>query len=145
MVLIVEPDDDVALRLTASLDRVEDVRRCRSFHDAREQLERSAPDLLVSNLRLREYNGLQLVYLAGNADSPMRAIIYTTTLDIALARDVQRAGAFYDTADCLEVSLRAYLGTALPPSDRRDPDRYARGSRRAGRRLTDLTSGGSDE
>jgi DNA-binding NtrC family response regulator len=145
MVLIVEPDDDLALRLTASLDRVEDVRRCRLFHDAREQLGRSAPDLLVSNLRLREYNGLQLVYLADNAGSPMRAIIYTTTLDIALARDVQRAGAFYDTMECLEVSLRAYLGTPLPPRDRRDPDRYVRGRRRAGRRLTDLASGGSGE
>lgn len=139
MVLIVEPNDDVALRLTASLDRVEDVRRCRLFHDAREQLGRSAPDLLVSNLRLGEYNGLQLVYLAGNAGSPMRAIIYTTTLDIALARDVQRAGAFYDTADCLAVSLRAYLGTPLPPSDRRDPHRRLRLEKPAGRRLTDLT------
>ena len=139
MVLIVEPDDDVALRLTASLDHVEDVRRCRSFHDGREQLRQSAPDLLVSNLRLREYNGLQLVYLADNAGSPMRAIIYTMTLEIALARDVQRAGAFYDTADCLEVSLRAYLGTPLPASDRRDPHRRLRLKKPAGRRLTDLT------
>ena len=138
MVLIVEPDDDVASRLTASLDRVEDVRRCRSFDDAREQLRRSPPDLLVGNLRLGEYNGLHLVYLAGNAGSPMRAIIYTTTLDIALARDVQRAGAFYDTADCLEVSLRAYLGTPLPPSDRRDPQRRLRLEKPAGRRLTDF-------
>ena len=138
MVLIVEPDDDVALRLTASIDRVEDVRRCRSFDDAREQLRRSPPDLLVGNLRLGEYNGLHLVYLAGNAGSPMRAIIYTTTLDIALARDVQRAGAFYDTADCLEVSLRAYLGTPLPPSDRRDPQRRLRLEKPGGRRLTDL-------
>lgn len=139
MVLIVEPNDDVALRLTASLDRVVDVRWCRLFHDAREQLVRSAPDLLVSNLRLGEYNGLQLVYLAGNAGSPTRAIIYTTALDIALARDVQRAGAFYDTADCLAVSLRAYLGTPLPPSDRRDPHRRLRLEKPAGRRLTDLT------
>jgi DNA-binding NtrC family response regulator len=144
MILIVEPDDDVALRLTASLDRVEDVRRCRSFHDAREQLGRSAPDLLVSNLRLREYNGLQLVYLAGKAGSPMRAIIYTATLDIALAKDVQRAGAFYDTADCLEVSLRTYLGTPLPPSDRRDPQRREVRGARDGRRVTDLPAAPSD-
>src|SRR5687767_6394275 len=105
MVLLVEPDDQMAARLTASLEGVDEVRRCAGFNEAREQLRLTPPDLLVSNLRLREYNGLQLVYLEVGASTSTRAIIYTTSLDPALARDVQRAGAFYDTADCLEVSL----------------------------------------
>ena len=140
MVLLVEPDHDVAQRLMASLDRVDTVRRCTTFHEARQQLEPSPPDLLVSNLRLHEYNGLQLVYLAAFAKTPTRAVVYTITLDVVLARDVQHAGAFYDTADCLEVSLRTYLGTPLPPSDRRDPQRRVRLEGSAGRRLTDLAS-----
>jgi len=138
MVLLVEPDDDVARRLMASLDRVHTVRRCSTFPEARQHLQPSPPDLLVSNLRLREYNGLHLVYLAGIGNTTTRAVVYTITLDVVLARDVQHAGAFYDTADCLEVSLRAYLGTPLPPNDRRDPQHRLRLEKPAGRRLTDL-------
>jgi DNA-binding NtrC family response regulator len=137
MVLLVEPDDLIASRLTASLEGVDEVRRCVGFTEARAQLRSSPPDLLVSNLRLREYNGLQLVYLGTLATTRTPAVIYTTRLDPALAGDVQRAGAFYDTADCLVVSLRAYLGTELPPRDRRDPMRRAGRVEGPGRRLTD--------
>ena len=144
MLLLVEPDDDIASRLTASLSGVPDVRRCGRFAEAREQLQRQPPDLLVSNLRLYEYNGLHLVYLATQAGAPTRAIIYTITLEPVLARDVQRAGAFYDTADCLELSLRTYLGTPLPPSDRRDPRRREVRGARDGRRVTDLPAAPSD-
>lgn len=140
MVLLVEPDDDIASRLTASLIGAHDVRRCGRFAEAREELQRQPPDLLVSNLRLREYNGLHLVHLLGVANAPTRAIVYTTTLDIILASDVRQAGAFYDTVDCLEVSLRTYLGTPLPPHDRRDPQRRVRLEGPAGRRLTDLAN-----
>jgi len=140
MVLLVETDDDVARRLLASLDSVHEVRRCATFEEARQLLQPSPPDLLVTNLRLREYNGLHLVYLAGIGNTTTRAVVYTTTLDAVLARDVQHAGAFYDTADCLEVGLRAYLGTTLPPSDRRDPRRRMRLDKPVGRRLTDLAS-----
>jgi len=137
MVLLVEPDDDIASRLIRSLLGIHDVRRCGTFNDAREQLQRQLPDLLVSNLRLSEYNGLHLVYLTTHAEAPTRAIIYTIRLEPILARDVQRAGAFYDTADCLEVSLRTYLGTALPPADRRDPKRREVRGGHTGRRVTD--------
>ena len=137
MVLLVEPDDLIASRLTASLDGVDEVRRCVGFTEARAQLRLTSPDLLVSNLRLREYNGLQLVYLGVLCSTQPPAIIYTTRLDPTLAGDVQRAGAFYDTADCLVASLRAYLGTELPPRDRRDPERRAGRVEGPGRRLRD--------
>jgi DNA-binding NtrC family response regulator len=137
MVLLVEPDDLIASRLTSSLDGGDEVRRCVGFTEARAQLRLTSPDLLVSNLRLCEYNGLQLVYLDIRATTRTPAIIYTTRLDPTLAEDVQRAGAFYDTADCLAVSLRAYLGAELPPRDRRDPQRRAGRVDGPGRRLRD--------
>jgi CheY-like chemotaxis protein len=77
MVLLAEPDDDIAVRLAASLQGVHDVRRFGTFHEAREQLQQQPPDLLVSNLRLSEYNGLQLVYLMTIARVSTRAIVYT--------------------------------------------------------------------
>ena len=37
---------------------------CRDFSTARERLLNQPPDLLVTNVRLHEYNGLHLVHLA---------------------------------------------------------------------------------
>ncbi len=139
MVLLVEPDDLIASQLAESLHGV-DVHRCAGFHEARERLRAEPPDLLVSNLRLREYNGLQLVYLVTAATPRTRAIIYTIRLDATLARDVQRAGAFYDTADCLAISLGTFLGTQLPPHDRRDPQRREREQEGHDRRATDRSA-----
>jgi len=137
MVLLVEPDDLIASQLAESVHGVTDVHRCSGFHEARERLRTEPPDFLVSNLRLREYNGLQLVYLATASTSRTRAIIYTTHLEATLARDVQRAGAFYDTADCLAISLRTFLRAQLPPHDRRDPQRRERAQEGHDRRGTD--------
>ena len=50
-------------------------------------------------------DSLQLVYCAASAATPIPAIIHTTTHDLAFAREIQRAGAFYDMADCLAISL----------------------------------------
>jgi hypothetical protein len=47
--------------------------------------------------------------------------VYTDDREPALAQDVRRAGAFYETTDRLPVTLTVYLGSSLPPSDRRDP------------------------
>jgi DNA-binding NtrC family response regulator len=137
MVLLVEPDDQIASQLLASLNGVDDVHRCLGFNEAREWVRITPTDLLVSNLRLREFNGLQLVYCASIATTRTPTIVYTTTFDLAFAREVQRAGAFYDTADCLAISLRTYLAAPLPPRDRRDPRRREECSQGTRRRVTD--------
>jgi hypothetical protein len=54
MVLLVEPDEQLASRLLASLDGVASVHRCVGFNEARDWLRTTQPDLLVSNLRLGE-------------------------------------------------------------------------------------------
>jgi DNA-binding NtrC family response regulator len=141
MVLLVEPDDRISSRLLASLDGVDDVHRCRGFKEARACLRTTAPDLLVSNLRLREFNGLQLVYCAVSASDLTPALVYTTTFDLAFAQEIQRAGAFYDTVDCLVISLRTYLAAALPRHDRRNPQRRHDLGDEVGRRITDWTAG----
>jgi len=145
MILLVEPDDFVALRLADTVGDSESVRRCTTFEEARHELGVQPLRLLVTNLQLRDYNGLHLVYLAAAAAAPTRAIVYTFNLDPQMAVIVRQAGAFYETADCLVASLASYLHGSLPPRDRRDPVcRDRRGVRRFGRRAMDSARNWTD-
>jgi DNA-binding NarL/FixJ family response regulator len=102
-------------------EEVADVQAHNSFEHARQLLSRHF-DFVVSNLRLGPYNGLHLVYRTVGANAPPLCIVYTAERDRALAREVQRAGAFYETADRLPVTLPAYLRGYVRGRDRRDPE-----------------------
>lgn len=137
VVLLVEPNPQVADIIQDSIRQVAQVYHHLEFESARRQLGTLRFDFVVSNLRLGAFNGLHLTY-AVNAVSPTRCIVYTEMREPALAQDVRRAGAFYEVADRLRVTLPAYLTGSLPPSDRRDPavpDRRA--PFRGGRRIWD--------
>src|SRR5262249_26926727 len=98
-------------------------------------------DFLVTNVRLGAYNGLHLVYLAESFHRGLtRAIVYSDVLDIAIAREAQLAGAFYEIRTNLPAALPSYLrAPILPPCDRRNPaDRYRRAQFRGVRRGSDL-------
>jgi DNA-binding NtrC family response regulator len=137
VVLLVEPNPRLADVIRASIRHVAQVHHHLEFESARRQLGTLRFDFVVSNLRLGAFNGLHLAY-AVNAVSPTRCIVYTESREPALAQDVRRAGAFYEVAERLPVTLPAYLAGSLPSSDRRDPavpDR--RTPFRGGRRIWD--------
>ena len=90
---------------------------------------------MVTNMRLGAYNGLHLAYLCGVHGSAARVIVYTDRRDVGFAREVHRAGAFYEIAASLPATIAACVAGTLPERDRRDsavPDR--RGRARGGRR-----------
>ena len=135
--LLVEPNPRVAEMIAASIRPLVHVYHHLEFESARRRLGTQRLDFVVSNLRLGAFNGLHLAY-AINAVTPTRCIVYTESREPALAQDVRRAGAFYEVADRLTVTLAPYLQGNLPPSDRRDPavpDR--RTPFRGGRRIWD--------
>ncbi len=137
-VLVVEPDARFAARLRESIQTLTRIDSHKEFESAKQRLREQPYDFLVTNLRLAGYNGIHLAYLASTMSRPPRTIVYTEGRDPWLAGEVQRAGAFYETAECLPVTLAAYLSGALPDADRRDPnvpDR--RTSPRGGRRCWD--------
>lgn len=140
--LIVDPDPAFANDLAGRLRPYADVTMCSAFARARALLRGIEPQLLVTPIALREYNGLHLVYLAGAAGLTTRSIVYCEQLDVGLAAEVQAAGAFFELQHRLRAALPPYAAAlALPPSDRRTvtrPDR--RHSPRGGRRVTDLGS-----
>ena len=139
-VLLVEPDAVFGSHLQVAVSDVAEVRCVSHFAAARSVLQQSPVNILVTNLRLGAFNGLHLVYLAQFLARGARAVVYTDWLDTGLGRDVQRAGAFYETRPCLPYTLVSYLDAVLPPKDGRnlaihDRRQMFRGGRRSADRL----------
>jgi DNA-binding NtrC family response regulator len=137
-VLLVEPEPETRILLQKAASAVAQVAAHSDFSSARLRLGDAPFDFLVTNLRLEAYNGLHLVYLAAAHGISARSIVYSDRHDVGLAREAQRAGAFYETRECLSVTLTAYLRGTLPLHDRRAPTfQDRRGIFRGGRRCWD--------
>lgn len=136
--LIVAPDQALLARLISIAARTAHAEGSRSFISARARLDEAAYDLLVTDARLSEYNGLHLVYLARFAQPSTRAIVFDSHGDSSVAADIQRAGAFFEAAERLLVTLPSYMAAPLPPTDRRTPLAFDRRTLpRGGRRIWD--------
>ena len=137
-ILLVEPNTAVRDRFAAILVGISaEVQACADFLSARRAVEATPFDLLVTQVRLGAYNGVHLVHLA--RPHGMRCLVYAAVTDPVLAREVQSVGAFYEKMDYLPLVLVNYVMHALPPRDRRDPERAdRRGLRRGGRRVADV-------
>lgn len=137
VVLLVEPNSRIADTIAESIREVAEIHHHPEFESARRGLAAQRFDFVVSNLRLGAFNGLHLAY-AVNSVAPTRCVVYTESREPALAQDVRRAGAFYEIAERLPVTLAAYLAGNLPPADRRDPATPDRRTPfRGGRRIWD--------
>ena len=80
--LIVEDHDATRLGLTALLTRAGyDVQSAGTFAEGRKLLAAQAPDLLIADVRLGEYNGLQLIAAAPRS---IASIVLTGFPDPAL-------------------------------------------------------------
>jgi DNA-binding NtrC family response regulator len=137
-VLVVGPDPALRSALIAIASRSAAVDGSRSFKSARAHLASTAYDLIVTDVRLAEYNGLHLVYLSKVAPTPAKAIVYDSHGALDLVSEVHRAGAFFEVPDRLLVTLPAYIAAPLPSADRRRPTAFDRRTfPRGGRRLWD--------
>lgn len=138
-VLVVDTDAGALTTLRETLLELAAVEGCRDFLSARESLRQHPPDLLVTNVRLREYNGLHLAFIASAMGHRTRCIVFLDAIDMVAARDARDAGAFFETRERLKYALRSYLLAVLPDQDRRDPAaRDRRHAFRGGRRSTDV-------
>ena len=127
-----------------------------SFLEARTLLDKHPPSLLITNLRLQEYNGLHLV-LRGKAARPdMAAVVLSSTPDVVLEAEAERMRATFvlkptSRQEFLAAVYRTFfrsLDRAVPiraPFERRVVDRrrsapaaVADTERRLGERRRDL-------
>jgi hypothetical protein len=112
------------------------------FASARACLMAHPPRLLATDSRLGAYNGLHLAYLAAALNLPTRVVVYGDGDDLLLAKETQRAGAFFVPRSQIAAALPAYLAAKLPAQDRRAAERPDRRDQpRGGRRVTDLRVG----
>jgi len=63
-----------------------------TFEEGRQLLRSERPDLLIADVRLGEFNGLQLII---GQEAPPRTIVVTGYADPVLEADARRAGAYY--------------------------------------------------
>jgi DNA-binding NtrC family response regulator len=140
--LVVDTDIAVAAELRAAIEALgQPTIAVSDFQAARRELRGRELNAVVANLRLGPFNGIHLAYAAKHAHPEMRVIIYAQQHDQLLAREAQRAGAFYERLALVPYVIGRFLGAALPTADRRDaatPDR--RTSFRGGRRISDMSS-----
>jgi hypothetical protein len=122
--LIVDPNLPAATALARIVEPETGLRTgpevvlCSDFSTARARLRAAPPELLITALRLREYNGLNLVYLAAGAGLPTRSIVYTEANDAGMAREIRAAGAFYEVRPRLPKVLKGSargVGVRPPP------------------------------
>ena len=139
-VLLVDCDVRVGTQVQRECEAISDVHIVTSFHAARRLVLQRVPDVLVTNLRLAEFSGLHLVYLAStDAESTIRCLVFSDYFDFRL-----RAGSAGSRCDVYEPA--STLSVALPPTS---PVRGPRGTAdrlfgldrrrvfRGGRRVTD--------
>jgi hypothetical protein len=93
----------------------------------------------VTNLRIHtNVEGLQLAYVVASAGYRTRALVYSDGPEPWVMRELQRAGAFYESRARVAFALPAYTNADLPVLDRRNPTTPDRRNRyRGGRRASD--------
>ena len=119
------------------------------FEAAVRKLERFAPDLLVSELRLGGFNGLHLVIRSQSTHPNMRAILLDVMRDPVVAREAERHGAVYLSEPVMKSDLLGHVSRLLTENNpqRRWPRKqpitglFAHVARREAR-VVDLSYGG---
>jgi DNA-binding NarL/FixJ family response regulator len=96
--LVMVADDDASFR--AGLEEILqtagfEVVAFGCFEDAHAYLEDHTPDVVVSDVRLGAYNGVQLVLLARARQPASRAVVISAFDDPFLRKEARRAGACY--------------------------------------------------
>jgi DNA-binding NtrC family response regulator len=95
-VVIVDDDKRLLLSLTQRFSEAgHDVVAFEAFEAAKRYLSKNKPDVLVTDIRLGAFNGLQLVFLAKFASPQMTACVLSGFEDRVLRKDAVSAGASF--------------------------------------------------
>lgn len=95
-ILIVDDDRDTLDAWVELLQRAGyRVAAVASFEEGRHALESAAPDMLITDIRLGPYNGLQLVVRARAAHPILPVLVVTAFHDPVLQEETERLGAVY--------------------------------------------------
>jgi two-component system response regulator HydG len=112
--LIVDDDHQVLAYLTQFLqDAGYDTVSCDQFADARRLLATSRPDLLLTDIRLGAYNGLQLAIESRKSHPGIPIIVLTGYDDPTLRLEAAHSGAIFLVKPIPNHELLACIAKAL--------------------------------
>ena len=139
--LVVDRDGPDAVLAVSALTSVGfTVMLADTFEIAKQLLITHPPLVMVTEVRLGAYNGLQLAIRAAGMQPPVSVIVTSETADAVLQRDAERIGATFvvkplTTADLIAAVFRTALRRpnadgvvepVRPPFERRFGDRRAK-------------------
>jgi CheY-like chemotaxis protein len=123
-VLVVDDDDATRIGLRLLLEKAGyETVAVRSFQEAREALLRDPPDLLIADVRLGAFNGLQLVL---TSPVPVAAIIVTGYHDAVIEAETREVGADYLVKPIEAAALLSLIDRRLADAQGRPTHRPAR-------------------
>ena len=112
-VLIVDDDPAACAGLAALLSGAGYAPQCATtFHQGRTALSRDIPDLMIVDVRLGDFNGLQLII---DTDARIPAIVISGFADSALEAEAHKLGADYVVKPILPSALLALVQRRLDP------------------------------
>src|SRR5690242_13904673 len=117
--LVVEPNELDLIALVSALTGAGfRVSATDNYPDARNLLASDPPLLLVTEVRLGAYNGLQLALRARTAGPRVTVIVMSGYADTVLQRDAERAGATFalKPIDPRELLAAVYRTAMRPPT-----------------------------
>jgi len=95
-VLVVDDEPSLLEAMKMAFTRAgRDVVSCRTFEDARQQLLTEHFDVMVTDVRLGAFNGLQLAVIARDRHPEMRIIVFSGFDDPVLREEAAHLGASY--------------------------------------------------
>jgi DNA-binding NtrC family response regulator len=116
MAKVLVVDDDMSSRgfvLRLLQQAGYDTAAASTFEEARQMLTTEEPDLLVTDLRLEGFNGLQLII--ANHRRPIPSIVITGFADPSLETEAKRLGADYLVKPFSQAALLGLVAQKLKP------------------------------
>src|SRR5215217_7779090 len=95
-VLVVDDEPSLLEAMKIAFTRAgRDVVSCRTFEEGREQLLNGDFDVMVTDIRLGAFNGLQLAVIARDKHPEMRILVFSGFDDPVLREEADHLGASY--------------------------------------------------
>jgi DNA-binding response OmpR family regulator len=115
-ILVVDDDENVRMGWVEVLATAGySVAAAGSFEHGRLLLDVHRPNLLITDVRLGDFNGLQLALRARSAAQPLPTIVITGFADPVIKSEVQRLEAIYLEKPVRPDQLLAAVSGALRP------------------------------
>lgn len=113
-VLVVDDDRQVLRYLGEVLrDAGHDTVTCERYMDARTLLSSTRPDLLLTDIRLGAYNGLQLAIFARSRHPDLPVVVLTGYEDPTLRKEASASGATFLVKPVRREDLISAVAAAL--------------------------------